>query len=90
MIGVDTTFLVQLELVELPAHKSAHELLHREILSPQVPLALAPQVLAEFIHVVTDSRRFRRPLTAASFFSAEPCRRERRPDGGRGKGDIFI
>ena len=29
MIGVDTTFLVQLELVELPAHKA-----------PQVPLAL--------------------------------------------------
>ena len=29
MIGVDTTFLVQLELVELPAHKAAHELLQR-------------------------------------------------------------
>ena len=65
MIGVDTTFLVQLELVELGSHKSAHELLRREILSPQVPLALAPQVLGEFIHVVTDSRRFQRPLTAA-------------------------
>jgi hypothetical protein len=32
MIGVDTTFLVQLELIELPAHKAAHELLQREIL----------------------------------------------------------
>lgn len=69
MIGVDTTFLVQLELVELPAHKTAHELLQREILSPQVPLALAPQVLAEFIHVVTDPRRFQRPLTAAEAIS---------------------
>jgi len=64
MIGADTTFLVQLELVELPAHKGAHELLQREILQPQVPLALAPQVLAEFIHVVTDPRRFQKPLTA--------------------------
>ena len=64
MIGVDTTFLVQLELVELPAHKTAHELLQREILQPQVPLALAPQVLAEFIHIVTDPRRFQKPLTA--------------------------
>lgn len=64
MIGADTTFLVQLELVELPAHKAAHELLQREILQPQVPLALAPQVLAEFIHVVTDPRRFQKPLTA--------------------------
>jgi predicted nucleic acid-binding protein len=64
MIGADTTFLVQLELVELPAHKAAHELLQREILQPQVPLALAPQVLAEFIHIVTDPRRFQKPLTA--------------------------
>jgi predicted nucleic acid-binding protein len=64
MIGVDTTFLVQLELVELPAHKAAHVLLQREILQSQVPLALAPQVLAEFIHVVTDPRRFQKPLTA--------------------------
>ena len=63
MIGVDTTFLVQLELVELPAHKAAHALLQREILQPQVPLALAPQVLAEFIHIVTDPRRFQEPLT---------------------------
>ena len=62
MIGVDTTFLVQLELVELPAHKAAHELLQREIFQPQVPLALAPQVLAEFVHVVTDPRRFQKPL----------------------------
>jgi predicted nucleic acid-binding protein len=64
MIGADTTFLVQLELSELPAHHAAHELLQREILQPQVPLALAPQVLAEFIHVVTDPRRFQKPLTA--------------------------
>ena len=63
MIGADTTFLVQLELIELPAHKTAHELLQREILQPKVPLALAPQVLAEFVHVVTDPRRFQNPLT---------------------------
>ena len=32
MIGADTTFLVQLELVEMPAHQSAHQLLQRESL----------------------------------------------------------
>lgn len=63
MIGADTTFLVQLELVELPLHAAAHQLLQTEILQPQVPLALAPQVLAEFIHIVTDPRRFQKPLT---------------------------
>ena len=63
MIGVDTTFLVQLELRELPAHQSAHALLRREALDVGVPLALAPQVLAEFIHVVSDPRRFQQPLS---------------------------
>jgi len=63
MIGLDTTFLVQLELIELPAHKAAHQLLQSKILQPHVPLVLAPQVLAEFIHVVTDPRRFQEPLT---------------------------
>ena len=63
MIGADTSFLVQLELVELPAHSAAHQLLEREILQPQVPLAIAPQVLAEFIHIVTDPKRFQKPLT---------------------------
>jgi len=50
--------------VELPAHQAAHALLQRKILQPQVPLALAPQVLAEFIHIVTAPRRFQRPLAA--------------------------
>jgi predicted nucleic acid-binding protein len=63
MTGVDTTFLVQLELVESPSHKTAHELLRRHVLDAQGTLALAPQVLAEFIHVVTDPRRFQKPLT---------------------------
>ena len=66
MIGADTTFLVQLELFELPGHTSAHSLLQREILQPQVPLALSPQVLAEFIHVVTDPRRFQKQIGRAS------------------------
>src|SRR5690242_8533372 len=64
MIGVDTTFLVQLELIESPAHASALGLLQHEIILPQVGLALAPQVLAEFVHVATDPRRFQKPLTS--------------------------
>ena len=63
MIGADTTFLVQLELAELAAHSSAQRLLVEEILEPRIPLALIPETLAEFIHVVTDPRRFQKPLT---------------------------
>ncbi len=62
MIGTDTTFLVQLELKESPAYARAHEILVRE-LDAREQLAIVPQILAEFIHVATDSRRFQRPLT---------------------------
>ena len=65
MIGADTTFLVQLEIAELPANPAAHALLHREIIVPGAPLVLAPQVLGEFIHIVTDQRRFQRPMSMA-------------------------
>jgi len=65
MIGTDTTFLVQLEIAELQAHTAAHNLLQQAVLTPQVELALTPQILAEFIHVVTDPRRFQKPLSMA-------------------------
>lgn len=64
MIGIDTTFLVQLEVQEAPAHQAAHECLRREVLDPGMPIAFAPQILTEFIHVITDPRRwFKQPLT---------------------------
>lgn len=65
MIGIDTSVLVQLEIVEIPGHQRAHELLRREVLDADGELAIAPQVLTEFLHVVTDPRRFQRPFTIA-------------------------
>jgi predicted nucleic acid-binding protein len=63
MIGVDTTFLVQLEIAELPDHSRAHAWLRTVVLEGGEDLALVPQVLAEFIHIVTDPRRFEAPLS---------------------------
>jgi predicted nucleic acid-binding protein len=60
--AVDTTFLVQLELKEAAGHEKARAFLETAVLAPGNPLALTPQVLEEFIHVVTDARRFERPL----------------------------
>lgn len=59
--GLDTTFLVQAEVAGHPGHGAARALLDR-LLTAGDTLAIAPQVLAEFIHVVTDERRFARPL----------------------------
>jgi predicted nucleic acid-binding protein len=60
--GLDTSFLV--------AHEVSRHTLHRRVRSycdklfmRGDRLALAPQVLAEFIHVVTDERRFAAPLS---------------------------
>jgi predicted nucleic acid-binding protein len=63
MIGVDTTFLVQLEILESPSHASAHRILQDEFIVPRVPIPLSAETLAEFIHIVTDSKRFQKPLT---------------------------
>ena len=65
MLGLDTTFLVQVEIQEADRHGAALEVLRQEVLGRDREAALAPQVLAEFIHVVTDHRRFERPLSMA-------------------------
>jgi hypothetical protein len=59
--GIDTTFLVQAEIRDHPGHEGAEVKLD-ELLKAGDVLVLSPQVLAEFIHVVTDPRRFSRPL----------------------------
>ena len=65
MTGLDSTFLVQVEIREADGHVAALEVLRQEILDRDRGAALAPQVLSEFIHVVTDRRRFERPLSMA-------------------------
>jgi toxin-antitoxin system PIN domain toxin len=62
--GLDTGFLVAAEVVEHASHADAHALLTRFAAAGD-SFAIAPQVLAEFIHVVSDSRRFSQPLTVA-------------------------
>jgi predicted nucleic acid-binding protein len=59
--GMDTGFLVAAELLEHSDHVAARATLSR-LLGGGDRIAFAPQVLAEFIHIVTDSRRFRHPL----------------------------
>jgi len=62
--GLDTTFLIEAEVIEHPKHESARRLLD-EMLENQESLAIAPQVLSEFVHIVTDNRRFSNPLEVA-------------------------
>jgi len=64
-IGVDTTFLVQVSVREHPGHTAARDELERRLAAGDI-FVLAPQVVAEFVHVVTDARRFEQPLGMAT------------------------
>ncbi len=59
--GLDTGFLVAAAVAEHAEHADARATLAR-LLGAGDRVAIAPQVLAEFIHVVTDPRRFTHPL----------------------------
>ena len=70
--GLDTGFLVAAEVAEHADHADARTVLAR-LLGAGDFIAIAPQVLAEFIHIVTDPRRFTHPLdmTAAHRLAEE-------------------
>ncbi|MGH9938535.1 MAG: type II toxin-antitoxin system VapC family toxin, partial [Blastocatellia bacterium] len=59
--GLDTGFLVAAEVKERTDHAAARDTLSRLLAAGDL-IAIAPQVLAEFIHIVTDPRRFTQPL----------------------------
>ena len=62
IIAIDTDFLVAVEIRDHLFHKPADALLSH-ILEEGHKLAVAPQMLAEFVHVVTDSKRLKEPLS---------------------------
>lgn len=62
--GIDTDFLVAAEIRDHPFHHRADALL-RTLVAQGHDFALAPQTLAEFIHIVTDPKRMPQPLTLA-------------------------
>jgi predicted nucleic acid-binding protein len=66
--GLDTDFLVACEIVDHPFHQAADALL-QSLLANEHDFALAPQTLAEFIHVVTDQRRMPVPLVVTDAIS---------------------
>lgn len=61
MIGIDTSFLVAWAIPEHPHHSACRSLADEAVRQGRV-LGLTTGILAEFIHVVTDPRRFANPL----------------------------
>lgn len=61
-VAIDTDFLVRLSIAGHSGREVAVALRNRH-LDAGDRFALAPQVVSEFVHVVTDERRFTKPLT---------------------------
>ena len=63
MIGIDTTFLIDLEIADSPRHEAALKLFNKWLSEKHSVLAIYNQTFLEFQHVITDSRRFLSPLS---------------------------
>ena len=71
--GLDTGVLIAAEVDEHTGHDAARETLAR-LASAGDQIAVAPQVITEFLHVVTDARRFARPKDMSTALqNAEQC-----------------
>jgi predicted nucleic acid-binding protein len=66
--GFDTTFLVAAEVAGHSDHLASRSRLST-LRSAGDDFAIAPQVLAEFVHVVTDANRFSAPLSVEAALS---------------------
>ncbi len=60
--GLDTNVLIYAHLPAFPEHRRVRSFLLDELRRPGVTLVLTPGILHEFVHVVTDARRFDVPV----------------------------
>jgi predicted nucleic acid-binding protein len=61
-VGIDTTWLIEVSLREHAGHAAARAKLASLTAAAEI-FVLTPQVLNEFVHAVTDSKRLRKPLS---------------------------
>ena len=61
--GVDTNVLIYAQMPGLPDHVEVRSFLVDQLAHDGVTLVITPAILHEFVHVVTDSRRFDPPVS---------------------------
>jgi predicted nucleic acid-binding protein len=62
ILALDTDVLVSWAMDGAPKHRVVRRFLEREVRAGGHQVGLVPQVLMEFLHVCTDSKRFEHPL----------------------------
>jgi predicted nucleic acid-binding protein len=60
-LGIDTDVLVNWAMAGAPHHLAARRFVERQVAAGR-QLGITPQVVFEFIHIVSDPRRFEKPL----------------------------
>lgn len=61
--GVDANVLVYTHLSSVPEHRKVRSFLENQLRNATLALVVTPQVLQEFVHIVTDARRFEELIT---------------------------
>ena len=63
--GVDTNVLIYAHIPSFEHHSKVHRFLSAQLKASDVTLVLTPGVLHEWVHIVTDPRRFQPPIPMA-------------------------
>jgi predicted nucleic acid-binding protein len=67
--GIDTNVLIYAHLPALAEHAAVRRFLLDQLGQPGVTLVVTPLILHEFVHVITDPRRFDPPVPMAEALS---------------------
>jgi len=63
--GLDTNVLIYAQMPVFPEHEIVRKFLLTQLALPDMTLVVTPNILHEFIHIVTDGRRFDPPVSMA-------------------------
>jgi len=61
--GVDANVLIYSAVESMPEHKRVLSFFDRRVISGELSCAVSFTVLLEFVHITTDARRFKEPLS---------------------------
>lgn len=63
--GLDTNVLIYAHMPDLPDHARVRSFLLGQLADEDVILVITPVILHEFVHIITDGRRFTPPVSMA-------------------------
>ena len=61
--GVDANVLIYASVESMPEHRQVYEFMQAHVIGGELTCALTFPVILEFIHITTDARRFKLPLS---------------------------